>query len=80
MLVLSKDARRSLIEREHPELSLRRQCELLSLSRSGIYYKMDAGFDEENANLMNLNDSIISSVRFSDTVASQQPNVEWDLP
>jgi putative transposase len=31
--------RRSLIERDHSPPSLRRQCELLSLSRSGLYYE-----------------------------------------
>jgi len=35
---LPKD-RRTLLEPEHPNLSLRRQCELLEVNRSSIYYK-----------------------------------------
>ena len=31
--------KRQLIEPEHPALSLRRQCELLGLNRSNIYYQ-----------------------------------------
>jgi putative transposase len=33
------DARRQLIEVGHPELSVRRQCELLGLSRATLYYE-----------------------------------------
>ncbi len=28
-----------LIERDHPELSIRRQCELVGLNRSTLYYE-----------------------------------------
>ncbi len=31
--------KRALIEPEHPELSLRRQCELVGLNRSSWYYQ-----------------------------------------
>lgn len=31
---------RSLIERENPEISLRRQCELLGVNRSSLYYQV----------------------------------------
>ena len=36
-LGLSLEARRAMIER-HDTLSVRRQCELLGLDRSGLYY------------------------------------------
>jgi putative transposase len=32
-------AQRLLIERDHPEISVRRQCELLGLNRSSLYYE-----------------------------------------
>jgi putative transposase len=46
---------RPLIETDHPELSVRRQCELLGLSRSSLYYQ---GVPEsaENLRLMRLLD------------------------
>src|SRR5947208_7418664 len=34
----SAEGKRSLIEPAHPELSVRRQCELLGLNRSSLYY------------------------------------------
>jgi putative transposase len=40
-----------MIERKHPVLSVRRQCELLALSRSGLYYK-GRGESPENLALM----------------------------
>ncbi len=40
--------RRGLIERDHRDLSVRRQCELLGLNRSRVYY---AGADESELNL-----------------------------
>src|SRR5665213_4231117 len=36
---LSVEQKRSLIELGHDELSVRRQCELLGLSRSSYYYE-----------------------------------------
>ena len=39
------------IERSHPRLSLRRQCRLLSLSRSVLYYS-PVGESAENLALM----------------------------
>ena len=48
---MSKDRRRICIERSHPRLSLRRQCRLLSLSRSTLYYT-PVGEGTENLALM----------------------------
>ena len=46
---------RPLIEANHRELSVRRQCELLGLSRASLYYQPAAG-TEENLRLMRLID------------------------
>jgi len=43
------------VEKDHPELSIRRQCELLGLNRSGLYYE-PVGESEENLLLMRLLD------------------------
>jgi putative transposase len=44
-----------MIEPEHPSLSVRRQCELLDLARSGLYYE-PRGESPENLQLMRLID------------------------
>jgi putative transposase len=44
-----------MIEKDHSALSVRRQCELLGLSRSGLYYE-PVGESEENLRLMRLID------------------------
>jgi putative transposase len=46
---------RLLVERSHPEISVRRQCELLGVNRSGLYYE-PVGESEENLLLMRLLD------------------------
>lgn len=40
-----------MIERDHPDLSVRRQCALLSLARSALYYE-PSGESEDNVRLM----------------------------
>jgi putative transposase len=44
-----------MIEPNHPQLSVRRQCELLGLTRSTLYYE-PAGESVENLHLMRLLD------------------------
>lgn len=51
----SVDAKRTLIEPEHPVLSVRRQCELIGLNRSSWYYT-PAGESAENLHFMRLID------------------------
>ena len=51
----SAAVRRALLEPDHPELSLRRQCELLGLARATYYYQT-AGESELNLCLMRLLD------------------------
>ncbi len=43
------------MDRDHPELSVRRQCELLGVNRSGLYYE-PLGESEENLRFMRLID------------------------
>jgi putative transposase len=45
-----------LIEPEHPQLSIVRQCELVAISRSGFYYR-PAGETPLNLALMRLIDA-----------------------
>jgi putative transposase len=53
--VLSVEQQRGLIEVGHPQLSVRRQCELLGLSRSTLYYQ-PAVETAQNLELMRLID------------------------
>jgi putative transposase len=46
---------RRLVDRSHPEISVRRQCELLGVNRSGLYYE-PVGESAENLLLMRLLD------------------------
>jgi putative transposase len=43
------------VELAHPEISVRRQCELLGVNRASLYYQ-PAGESEENLRLMRLLD------------------------
>ena len=52
---LSAEQRRQLIDASHPCLSVRRQCQLLGLNRSSLYYE-PASETEENLRLMRLID------------------------
>src|SRR4051794_14160810 len=53
---MSLDRRRQMIEPEHPQLSVVRQCELVSISRSGFYHR-PAGETALNLDLMRLIDA-----------------------
>jgi putative transposase len=46
---------RQLVELGHPEISIRRQCELLGVSRAGLYYA-PVGESQENLQVMRLLD------------------------
>src|SRR4051794_13685588 len=54
-LPASAEQLRPLIDTDHPQLSVRRQCELLGLSRSSLYYE-PAAQTAENLRLMQLID------------------------
>ena len=51
----SAELKRPLVDVGHPELSIRRQCELLGLNRSSLYYE-PAGETPEDLRLMRLID------------------------
>jgi len=51
------------VERDHPDLSVRRQCELLGVPRAGLYYE-PAGESEENLQLMRLLDEQYTKTPF----------------
>ena len=53
---MSLERRRQMIEPEHPQLSMVRQCELVSISRSGFYHR-PAGETPLNLELMRLIDA-----------------------
>ena len=53
--MLSPEAKRGLIEPDHPQISVARQCALLELSRSSFYYRSQ-GESAENLHLMRLLD------------------------
>lgn len=52
---MSVERRRAAVDRQHPSLSVVRQCQLLNISRSGLYYQ-PAGISEEDLTLMKLID------------------------
>ena len=56
-LPLTSDDKKKLLEAELPQISLRRQCELLGLNRSNIYYQPREG-NAEKAKLLRLIDEI----------------------
>jgi putative transposase len=47
-----REQRQQLIDSNHAELSLRRQCELLQVNRSTFYYKASE-IDPDDINLLN---------------------------
>jgi putative transposase len=51
------------VERGHAEISVRRQCELLGVNRSGLYYE-PVGESEENLTLMRLLDEQFTRTPF----------------
>ena len=59
----SREHERTLIEVGHPALSVRRQCELLGLSRSSLYYE-PAGETSESLRLMRLIDEQYAACPF----------------
>jgi putative transposase len=52
---LSLEERRAMVSLNHPQLSVRRQCALLGLDRSGLYHQ-PLGESRENLRLMRLMD------------------------
>jgi putative transposase len=63
---MSVARRRELVEADHTHLSIVRQCELLSISRSGLYYA-PAGESDANLMLMRLIDTQFMETPFYGT-------------
>jgi putative transposase len=60
---MSRPERKAMIQRDRPELSLSRQCEILSISRSSFYYA-PKGESAENLALMRLIDELFLKYPF----------------
>jgi len=60
------------VDRDHAEISIRRQCELLGANRSGLYYQ-PLGESEENLQLMRLLDEQYTRAPFY----GSRRMVEW---
>jgi len=62
------DERRSWIEREHPLLSVRQQCQILELNRASLYYQArPRTLNDEQLRLMQLVDEIYTQYPFFGT-------------
>ena len=61
---MSAPDRRKKLDRAHPVLSIRRQCVLLSVARSGVYRPTPANDDADLA-LMRRIDELFMTCRFS---------------
>ena len=46
---MSRERRREMVDRQHPALSTVRQCALLDISRSSLYYRLRGTFPEDLA-------------------------------
>ena len=57
---MSPSERRDMIRKENTSLSLTRQCKLLKISRSSIYYT-PVGFDQATIDLMHEIDPLSGS-------------------
>ena len=56
------ERRRAVVDRRYPSLSVARQCSLLDISRSGLYYR-PVGIPDEDLTLMKLIDRQYRSVK-----------------
>lgn len=55
--------KRSMVQRDHPELSISRQCKLVNLSRSAFYYTL-VGVDAETLAMMKQIDRVFTKYPF----------------
>ena len=60
---MSRGERKAMVRRKHPELSLSRQCKILSISRSSFYYAA-TGESPENLALMRRVDALFLKYPF----------------
>jgi putative transposase len=77
---MSKPDRTAMLDRAHPRLSIRRQCRLLSLSRSGVY-RPKAANDDDDLTLMRRIDELflahpfLGSRRMAALLSAEGPRV-----
>jgi putative transposase len=60
---MSRAEKKAVIRRDHPELSVSRQCKLVKLSRSAFYYT-PVGVDDETLAVMNSIDRVFTKYPF----------------
>jgi len=60
---MSPTERKAMINRDRTDLSLTRQCKLLKISRSSLYYT-PVGIDAETLKLMNEIDRVFTKLPF----------------
>ena len=64
-LDLTLEEKRKTVNKNHPQISIKRQCELLSLSRASLYYKpLSKSHDDTNRQLMHLIDEQFTKTPF----------------
>ena len=61
---MSTPDRRALVDRGHGELSVRRQCQLLGIARSGIYRLRPAANDDDDPALLRRIDELFTTWPF----------------
>ena len=61
---MSAPDRRALVDRNHSDLSVRRQCELLGVARSGVYRPPQAANDDDDLALMRRIDELFTAWPF----------------
>ena len=61
---LSTEEKRCCIEKEHPQLSIKKQCELIRLNRSSYYYQPKKPLQNKDLKLMNLIDELYTKHPF----------------
>src|SRR5215470_80372 len=61
---MSAPDRRALVDRDHGELSVRRQCALLGVARSGVYRPPPAANDDDDLALMRRIDELFTAWPF----------------